>query len=160
MRAIINSDLSEVYAMAIDFSRLHDLSNVLNSKSDVLNEAIKAFEAKLASLRLGVSAWVNPPLISEGIDEHGPNEDTIRTKLGYSKATGTWCLTIEEDSDRYSGVPGAPWPSYSSLSQASRDIRLKAIKQLPLLVKALEKKADEALHEVSQAEKLIRELSG
>lgn len=146
--------------MAIDFSRLQDLSTVLNSKSDVLNEAIKAFEAKLASLRLGVSAWVNPPLISEVTDENGINEDTTTTRLGYSKATGTWCLTIEEDSERYSGTPGAPWPSYAPLSQASRDIRLKAIKQLPLLVKALEKKADEALHEVSQAEKLLRDLNG
>lgn len=146
--------------MPIDFSRLQDISNVLNSKSDTLNEAIKAFEAKLASLRLGVSAWVSPPLISEVIDENTIREDTFTTKLGYSKATGHWCLTIEDDSARNSGIPGAPWPSYSPLSQASRDIRLKAIKQLPLLVKALEKSADEALKEVGQAEKLIRDLSG
>ena len=145
--------------MALDFSRLQDLSNVLNSKSDALNEAIKAFEAKLASLRLGVSAWVTPPLISQVTDENTINEDTIQTRLGYSKATGHWCLTIEEDSDRNSGIPGAPWPSYEPLSQTSRDIRQKAIKQLPLLVKALEKKADEALHEVNQAEKLLRDLS-
>ena len=146
--------------MPIDFSRLQDLSTVLNSKSDVLNEAIKAFEARLASLRLGVSAWVDPPLISEVTDESSISEDTITTKLGYSKATGTWCLTIEEDSARHGGAPGAPWPSYSPLSQASRDLRLKAIKQLPLLVKALEKRAAEALHEVSQAERLLRDLSG
>jgi len=46
------------------------------------------------------------------------------------------------------------------LSQASRDMRVKAIKQLPLLVKSLEKRADEALKEVGQAEKLIQELIG
>lgn len=146
--------------MPIDFSRLQDISNVLNSKSDVLNEAIKSFESKLASLRLGVSAWVNPPLVSETTDEGGVNEDTITTRLGYSKATGQWCLTIEEDSDRYSGLDQSPWPSYTPLNQASRDMRIKAIKQLPLLVKALEKNADEALKEVGQAEKLLRDLAG
>jgi len=146
--------------MPIDFSRLQDISNVLNSKSDVLNEAIKSFEAKLASLRLGVSAWVTPPLTSEVVDEGTSNEDTITTKLGYSKATGSWCLTLLEDSDRYSELPQSSWPSYSPLSQASRDMRVKAIKQLPLLVKSLEKRADEALKEVGQAEKLIQELIG
>jgi hypothetical protein len=159
MRAIINSDLSEVYAMPIDFSRLQDVSNVLNSKSDTINEAIKAFEAKLASLRLGVSAWVLTPLMTQLVAPGTQNEDNLRTNLGYSKATGAWCLTIMEDSERWGGSEEAP-PDFTPLSQASRELRVKAIKQLPLLVKALEEKADEALKEVGQAEQLLRDLSG
>jgi|CXWL01.1.fsa_nt_gi hypothetical protein len=159
MRAIINSDLSEVYAMPIDFSRLQDISAVLNSKSDSINAAIKAFEAKLASLRLGVSAWVSRPLTTQLVDPGTQTEDTLITKIGYSKATGAWCLTLMEDSERWGDDEEHP-PRYTPLSQASREMRINAIKYLPSLVKALEKSADEALVEVDQAEQLLRDLSG
>lgn len=141
----------------MDFSRLEKLSNSLNSKSDTLTQAIKSFEAKLASLRLGISAWVSPPLETEIVDPNGPNEDEVTTTLGYSKATGGWCLTVKEDSARFSGLEGAPWPSFTSLTQASRERRIKAIKQLPLLIKEIEKRASEELQVIAEAEQLIRE---
>lgn len=159
MRAIINSDLSEVYAMRIDFSRLQEISSSLNSKSDTINAAIKSFEEKLASLRLGVSVWVPTPLGTRVIDPGTANEDNLKTYLGYTKATSTWCLTLSEDSERWGDDEDNP-PAYTPLSQAPRELRIKAIKQLPLLVKALEKKADEALKEVDQAEQFLRDLSG
>ena len=158
MRALINSDLSEVYAMPIDFSRLQDISNSLNSKSDTINAAIKAFEEKLASLRLGVSVWVLTPLETRLIAPGTVEEDNLKTYLGYTKATSTWCLTLSEDSECWGNDEENP-PHYTPLSQASRELRIKAIKQLPLLVKALEKKADEALKEVDQAEQFLRDLS-
>jgi hypothetical protein len=138
----------------MDFSRLQDLSNDLNKKSDELNESLKAFEAKLASFRLGVTAWVSPPLETEKEDDG--NE--ITTKLGYSKVTGSWCLTLEYDDDFTSGFDNAPYPHYTPLSQAPRDLRIKAVEQLPMLLKEIEKRADEAVKEVHQAGKLIRDL--
>jgi hypothetical protein len=140
--------------MPMDFSRLQDLSNDLNKKSDELNESLKAFEAKLASLRLGVTAWVSPPL--EKATEVDGNE--FITKLGYSKVTGSWCLTLVYDDDFSSGDPNSPYPRYTPLSQAPRDLRILAVEQLPKLLKEIEKRADEAVKEVDQAGRLIQDL--
>lgn len=148
-----------MYAMPIDFSRLQAISSSLNSKSDTINAAIKVFEDKLASLRLGVTAWVPTPLNTRLIAPGTQDEDSLQTFLGYCKATGTWCLTLSEDSERWGNDENNP-PQFTPLSQAPRELRLKAIQQLPLLVNALEKHADEALKEVGQAEQLLRDLSG
>lgn len=136
--------------MPMDFSRLQSLSESLNKESDSLNESIKAFEAKLASLRLGVNAWVVPPLEKEVDEKHGVESTT---SLGYSKATGNWCLTIayENDIDPES-------TQFSSLSQAPRDIRMKAVRQLPRLLKAIESAAAEAVKEVEEARKIMKDI--
>ncbi|MEO5955831.1 MAG: hypothetical protein ABIR36_09115 [Nitrospiraceae bacterium] len=136
--------------MPMDFSRLQNLSESLNKESDGLNEAIKAFEAKLASFRLGVTAWVRPPLEKEVDEKHGVESTT---SLGYSKATGNWCLTVayENDIDPESA-------QFSPLGQASRDIRMKAVRQLPKLLKAIESAADEAVKEVEEARKIMRDI--
>lgn len=136
--------------MPMDFSRLQSLSESLNKESDNLNESIKAFEAKLASLRLGVNAWVAPPLEKE-VDEKNGLEST--TSLGYSKATGNWCLTIAYENDF-----GPESTQFSSLSQAPRDIRMKAVRQLPRLLKAIESAAAEAVKEVEEARKIMKDI--
>lgn len=136
--------------MPMDFSRLQSLSESLNKESDSLNESIKAFEAKLASLRLGVTAWVNPPLEKQVIDEkHGVE---FSTSLGYSKATGNWCLTIAYQNDFEEEG------NYIPLSQAPRDIRMKAVRQLPKLLKAIESAAAEAVKEVEETRKIMRDI--
>lgn len=135
--------------MPMDFSRLQELSNSLNNKSDELNESLKTFEAMIASFRLGVEAWVRPSL-ERTMDDQDGTEYT--TTLGYSKATGNWCLTL------------GYWSSfneegnYSPLNQASRDLRIKAVEQLPKLLKALESAADEAVQEVEKARKNMRNI--
>lgn len=134
--------------MPMDFSRLQDLSNSLNTKSDELNGSFKLFESKLASFRLGVTAWVEPPL-EKWTYEHGVEETT---KLGYSKATGSWCLTLRRD-HTYEEDYG-----YTALSQAPRDLRIKAAEQLPKLLKEIEKVATEAVKEVDEAGKFMRDL--
>ena len=134
--------------MPTDFSRLQDLSNSLNKKSDELNESLKAFEAMIASFRLGVDAWVKPSLETR-TDDHGIEYSTT---LGYSKATGNWCLTI----GYWSSFDEEG--SYSPLNQASRELRIKAIEQLPKLLKALESAADEAVQGVEKARKNMRNI--
>lgn len=137
--------------MPMDFSRLQSLSESLNKESDSLNESIKAFEAKLASLRLGVTAWVSPPLQTEVIDEQHGIEST--TSLGYSKATGNWCLTVAYEIDI-----NPESAQFTPLSQAARDIRMKAVRQLPKLLKAIEVAAAEAVKEVEEVRKIMRDI--
>jgi hypothetical protein len=136
--------------MPIDFSRLQNLSESLNKESDSLNEAIKAFEAKLASFRLGVTAWVDPPLEKEVDEKHGVESTT---SLGYSKATGNWCLTVA-----YGNDIDPESTQFSPLGQASRDVRMKAVRQLPKLLKAIESAAAEAVKEVEEARKVMRDI--
>lgn len=136
--------------MPMDFSRLQSLSESLNKESDNLNESIKAFEAKLASLRLGVNAWVLPPLETEVDEQHGIESTT---SLGYSKATGNWCLTLA-----YANDIDPESTHFSSLSQAPRDIRMKAVRQLPQLLKAIESAAAEAVKEVEEARKIMKDI--
>ena len=107
----------------------------------------KLFESKLASLRLGVTAWVDPPL-EKWSSEDGAEETT---KLGYSKATGSWCLTLRYDHSYAEDY------TFTPLSQAPRDLRVKAAEQLPKLLKALETGATDAVKEVEEAGKFIRE---
>ena len=134
--------------MPTDFSRLQDLSNSLNKKSDELNESLKAFEAMLASFRLGVEAWVRPSL-ETSTDDHGIE---YATTLGYSKASGNSCLTLAyRNSMDDEG-------SYVPLNQASRELRIKAVEQLPKLLKALENAADEAVQDVEKARKNMRNI--
>lgn len=137
--------------MREDFSRLENLSQILNKQSDELNDSLKSFEEKLASLRLGVSAWAKPP-----IEKHTDDRDGVeyRTTLGYSKITGSWCLTIgyENDMDDESS-------SFVQLSQASRDIRMKAVRYLPNLLKALEEAAINEVKEVEEARVFMRDMT-
>lgn len=136
--------------MPMDFSRLQSLSESLNKESDNLNESIRAFEAKLASLRLGVNAWVLPPLETAVDEEHGV---VSTTSLGYSKATGNWCLTLAYGNDF-----DPESTQFTALSQAARDIRMKAVRQLPKLLEAIESAAAEAVKEVEEARKIMKDI--
>ena len=131
------------------FSRLESLSAHLNQASDSLNDAIKTLEAKLASLRLGVEAWVE-------IDRESDKDmaGDVRVLLGYARCNGNWCLAVSyvpdwdpEDS------PNTP------LQQASRELRLKAFKHIPALIQKLEKASEETLAEVEKMKLVAKTLT-
>lgn len=137
------------------FSRLEGLSARLNESSDSLNKTIVRVEEKLASLKLGVTAWVKEPLEVEIVtDDKGETDHEITTLLGYTKTQGTWHLVVMEECDRWSkdtDGPKCPWPQITPLQQAPRELRIKSLQQLPSLVAELEKKAMTALREVEKA---------
>src|SRR3989442_13560349 len=103
-------------------ARLESLSAALNESSDSLNQAIDKIEAKLATLRLGVAAWLtDSPLAEEtATDQQGRELGHYVTLLGYAKEKGTWRLLVSTI-DEYcpEDTPNTP------LKQAPREIRVK-----------------------------------
>jgi hypothetical protein len=127
------------------FARLEELSTQLNASSDALTETIKRVEAKLASLRLGVSVWLKEPIDTSSLDE-----DCIKTFLGYTKVNGHWCLAVMDDLHSKFGDPEDNDPPLA-LQQACREYRIKALQLIPELIKALEASAEAELKTVQSA---------
>jgi hypothetical protein len=124
------------------FTRLEELSVQLNASSDALSVSIKRVEAKLASLRLGVSVWLEEP-----VDTYVYQDDRFKTFLGYTRVNGTWCLAIKDDSKEIIGCPEGE-DTVRPLQQASREDRIKAFQHIPELIKALEAAAEAELKTV------------
>jgi hypothetical protein len=123
------------------FTRLEELSTQLNASSDALTESIKRVEAKLASLRLGVSVWLKEP-----IDTTSYQDERVNTFLGYTKVNGKWCLALIDDLHDKIGDPEEYHPA--ALQQACREYRIKALQLIPELIKALEAAAEAELKTV------------
>jgi hypothetical protein len=141
------------------FSRLTQLSEQLNATSDSITEALKRIEAKLAALRLGVAVWLDTPLKTDRLtdrDTGDPNE-TVTTRLGYTKIKGTWHLAIINDlhfvttGDDTNDEPQA-------LLQANREDRIEALKRMPELIEAIEARAKKELHKLESALALAKDL--
>ena len=146
--------------MSHTFAHLDGLSARLNESSDLLIESIKLVEAKLASMRLGVEAWVKEPLETETtLDDKGDPQDKLTTWFGYAKVGADWGLYIRENSERWDECDGSPWPSFVRLQQASRELRIKAIQQLPDLIKELEARAEAALKAIERATIVAKAIS-
>jgi hypothetical protein len=127
------------------FTRLEELSTQLNASSDALSESIKRLEAKLASLRLGISVWLEEP-----IDTYLYQGDRISTFLGYTRVNGKWCLALRDDSNEIIGDPELEAP-LQPLLQASRENRIKALQLMPAMIVSLETAAEAELKTVQLA---------
>lgn len=130
--------------MNIDFSRLEQLSSKLNQSSESLNESLKLVEAKFAQLRLGVEAF----LAVETDDEN----DHV-TYFAYAKRHGKWGLFFTYDS-------GQEEVACEQFSQASRELRLKALNVIPDLVALLEKRAEELLGQLRTSQQAVQLVLG
>jgi hypothetical protein len=139
------------------FARLEDLSAKLNTTSDAITDALKQVEAKLATLRLGVEVWLETPLDTCEYRVKGEVEDIYHTYFGYAKVKGTWHLALRVLSERYGpSSPGALEKDFGlieelSVAQATREMRIAALKHIPELTKAIEKKAEDELHQIKSA---------
>jgi hypothetical protein len=140
--------------MSSYFTRLEELSTQLNASSDALSESIKRLEAKLASLRLGISVWLEEP-----IDTYLYQDDRISTFLGYTRVNGKWCLALRDDSNEIIGDPELEAP-VQPLLQASRENRIKALQLMPAMIVSLETAAEAELKTVQLAMDLVAVFSG
>lgn len=98
----------------------------LDQAMNVLNAQINAAEEKLAALKLGVRG--------QAYVEHSTHGQHYR-KLLFTKEQGRWRLMIE--TGRIIGIGKYEEDDCILLSQASRTVRLNAVKVLPLLVQSM-----------------------
>jgi hypothetical protein len=128
----------------MDFSALESLSARLNETSDSINKSVAQVEKRLAKLRLGVPTWIKIQ------DNNGPNEPPDVTYFGYSKDDGNWHLGFSREY-----WDGPEHNEYIPFAQASRELRLKGLKELPQLLKQMEKDALKAIEEVDNVRKFV-----
>ena len=142
-------------------SLLNDLqnsANQLNAETGSVNSMIECIEDRLRGMNLGLECWLTGDY--EALESKNPSADSlVQIELGFAKVAGEWCLSIREakyQKDRQSGgwyQVGDAEPG--KLKDASRDIRIGALKRLSSLLDALKKRADEDTASIRGAKKVL-----
>ena len=126
----------------IDFSNLEKHSKIINEGSDRVSQALLEIQEKLNPLNLGVEVWLDWPTayLSEKLAEEGWSEVNI---LGYGKNfDGKWGLLVKESRVRGSEDEfEEDVMDTGSLLDASRNLRIKALDQVPRLIRKIESRA-------------------
>ena len=133
--------------MTNPFDSLAKSAAALNQVTSELNTLLEKFETTVNSYNIGVGAWVR--LNDDQWKDTDDSYEVIRL-VGYDKFKGKWqlcfCHYLEVE-----GPPGEEVP----LRDASREARLAALEQLPLLAtelaKAVQLRATEASSKVKNA---------
>ena len=152
----------------VTLSELTPLAKELNQTTDEINSIISTVNEKLAALNLGVEAWLDPSTTSKI-----PAADmTVTTHLqtasmpvlGYAKLEDAWQLAIKEEKIIYQWNDDAreeeevSEDSYRPLLKASREVRLRALEQLPQLLDALKRQGEAVLKTIARAQKAAEAL--
>ncbi|MGH7217353.1 MAG: hypothetical protein ACREIG_08970 [Nitrospiraceae bacterium] len=137
--------------MPDSFSRLQELSHQLNESSDLLGKSVEELEAQFAQVRLGIEVWTDAPVATkQTVDEKNGIVYTEDYYFGYAKKPdGKWGLCIQKI------LSGPDIETRQPFSQAPRSLRLKALEQLPSLIKQFEKEALAVLNAVQKARKIV-----
>lgn len=166
--------------MVDNIAELSDLSRKLNQKSDALSTTIISLNEKLAKLNLGVETWLTSSAIERGDpyydyerDPHGDFPLHNETWLGYCRFDELgWALAVkhvalqitnhmdQEARALFTYTPSVVEAEKKPLLDASREIRLKAMKVVPELLDAVKQKAEELLESIDKAEKAAQALTG
>jgi hypothetical protein len=149
-------------------SDLEDSATKLNAASDSVNDILKSVESRLVAMNLGLETWSSRPIASEDeikVFQGGDGEErtytvTHDTELGFAKAFGEWCLAIRtelgEPDPHSSDLAWAHESGPERLADASRQLRIDALRHLPELLKTVNEKARTALAAIDEAKKLMK----
>jgi len=144
--------------MLIETKKLEQLSARLNKESDSLTETLQNIQDKINSYNIGLEVWTSPLLCSYK-DEYGPENATFDTYLGYAKLPNGWGLAIRvvHDKNGKTGpydIDDCPEP----LLNASRKIRMQALRLLTGLILEIQSKIEEVLSGITDAKKISEKL--
>jgi hypothetical protein len=117
----------------MSFQELSTAAASLNKATDELTKTVDALDQALNQLNIGITVWV---LVTRWGDENNIGAYELE-QLGFSKIEGYWCIGIR----RLVGheVSSGPdevrdiWP----FNAAPRDLRLRAVNELPNLLDEL-----------------------
>jgi hypothetical protein len=114
------------------FQRLADSAARLNKASDELSKAVAPTEGVLKKLNLGISKWHT--FAGGNPDQDG---DYRSREIGYAKVGGKWCIALAERSGNIHGGPDDVSESEWAFNDAPRQLRIRAVKEIPKLLEAL-----------------------
>lgn len=121
-----------------DLTPLTHLAGRLGGASDDLTVALQQVEAQINRLHLGVTAWLDEPLLHD--------DDDGAWQLGYGRGWEGWGFLV-----RRAGM--APM----RLGRARRPLRLAAVALLPAVVQALDAAATQLARDLEQATRELTE---
>ncbi len=153
----------------VNLSELTPLAKELNQTTDEINGIISTVNEKLAALNLGVEAWLDPSTTSKipAADmtvTHLHRSTASMPVLGYAKLEDAWQLAIKEEKIIYQWNDDAreeeevSEDSYRPLLKASRDVRLRALEQLPQLLDALKREGERVIKTIARAREAAKAL--
>ena len=135
----------------------------LNLKSNGINTTLFQCELALVNANAGIEYWSRKELLSSEpeTDEDGKHFREA-DRLGFAKVDGEWHLAVQHVTKEWytddTGDQG--WEIASTempvvLSQASRELRIAALEELPDLIAKLTAKALQAIKSIESAQKLL-----
>ncbi len=154
-RAPKPADSSPAERVKVTYKQLSQAASGLNSASDELTKAIRAVEARLKGLNLGIPAWVR---MAGG--ETGPQ--WWDRGIGYVRLKDRWgiALRTREGNDNF---PDDDSEELWAFDEAPRWLRIDGVGKLPDLLDALLKQAEETTlkirAKIDQANELALALS-
>lgn len=144
--------------------QLSSLAAILNQETDSYTQSLAALEKKLNSMNLGIEAWV---VLTESGQEGTPNRDSYqRILFGYAKTDEGWGFAIKEkrvERGFWQNDEDCPWENeYDEgpaklLLKSSRELRIKAARQLENLMQTLTARANEVIPTLQNAQRLAGE---
>lgn len=137
--------------MVDTIAELASLSKTLNKKSDSLNATISSINKKLEALNFGMNIMLSEPSI-----EYEGN----RYYLTYGKysAPNEKGVHVAGSEEWQLGVYHDAWRSEDALLRAPREVRIRALDFIPLLLDAMKEKAAELIDSIEKAERLAENL--
>ena len=157
-------------AVMADLSSLTKLSKTLNEKSNQSNKLLQDLERKLVAMNLGVEVWLmNSPLTSliTTVSDDSDDEITREWKhstdevLGFGRFGDKQALlvkTIEYDANHNGGWDIAHQGRPQLLLSASRELRVKALEKVKLLLDELEDEAKKIIESIQEGKSIIDKL--
>jgi hypothetical protein len=155
-------------------SDLKESGKQLNQASDSINSTISSIEQQIVEANVGLECWLpdRPLETSESKsvlwNAHGDFGQTwTQTILGFAKVGQTWRIAIrditfvaevvaESDEGDETGEPQASYGPPSALWQASRQLRIRALEEMPALIKNLGDAAKKAIKSIEDAKLLVK----
>ena len=135
--------------------QIKQAAGTLNAATDRFSKVILEIEEFLKTLNIGVACWVTIPGTEWADEQTGASGFN---QLGYSKVNGKWGFALSSFND-YADEPDV-WAFHDS----SRDLRLKSVACLPLLLDELANGATKLSHDVDErtheVEQLVAALKG
>jgi prefoldin subunit 5 len=124
------------------FEALSKTAKKLNDESDKLTKTIEKLDLALQVLNLGVPAWVQFDKWCGEDDSEGYYE------VGYDKSMGSWglCLRSFASNDDTGAENSNTW----TFNGAPRELRIRAVSHVPVLIEALDKAASQLVQDLSE----------
>src|SRR5260221_7018123 len=140
-------------ALAEPLAQLASVLKELQAASDTLNQQIMDFEKELVALKPGISVWTHTLLVRP-IENIG-SPVVGGSQFGFTRVGENWGLCVRRgsykpDAGRWHLFEEHPCTTLR-LTDASREERIAAIKEFPMLVALLTAAAVERLETVENA---------